>query len=272
MADEQDEQDVEAAGELSLPRYFPPPSSATEHGVVQVGGELRPDVLLDAYRHGIFPWPEVVDDWLSIVLWCSPEPRAIIELGGFHVSRRLARTVREGRFEASCDRDFEGVIRGCAAGTGRQGGTWLTPAMIETYCQMHALGHAHSVEVWHGSKLAGGTYGLAIGGLFAAESMFYRVRDASKVALAYLVAHLRRGGTNSSTFSNGHRTRRSLGRWRFREMTTCAGWQAWLIYRSRLERSCRGIRWGGKPATHCVAANLLRRTCGVNCRGGGGWK
>ena len=128
------------------------------------------------------------------MFWWSLDPRAIIELDGLHVSRRLARTLRAGRFEVTCDRDFSGVIRGCAGGPGREGGTWITPRMIRAYRRMFALGHAHSVEAWHEGRLAGGVYGVAIGGLFAAESMFHHVRDASKVALARLVEHLRRRG------------------------------------------------------------------------------
>ena len=176
---------------LSAPRFFPPPTATTPEGLLCVGGRLSPEWLLDAYRHGIFPWPMWENE---PVAWWSPDPRAIIELDGFHISRRLRRTLRSGRFQATIDRDFAGVIRGCADSPGRHGNTWLTPSMIAAYRQMHELGHAHSLEVWHEGRLAGGTYGIAVGGLFAAESMFYRVRDASKVALAYLVAHLRARG------------------------------------------------------------------------------
>jgi leucyl/phenylalanyl-tRNA--protein transferase len=176
---------------LSASRFFPPPTATTPEGLLCVGGRLSPDWLLDAYRHGIFPWPMWENEPLA---WWSPDPRAIIELDALHVSRRLKRTLRSGRFKATIDRDFESVIRGCAASSGRDGNTWLTPAMINSYCRMHELGHAHSVEIWHADRLAGGTYGVTVGGLFAAESMFYRMRDASKVALAYLVAHLRDRG------------------------------------------------------------------------------
>ena len=123
--------------------------------------------------------------------WWSPDPRAIIEFDRFHVSRRLRQTCNNGRFIVTFDRDFVGIIRGCATAGNRNGNTWLTKRMIAAYIRLHRLGHAHSVEVWNEEKLAGGTYGLAIGGLFAAESMFYRVRDASKVALVNLVEHLR---------------------------------------------------------------------------------
>ncbi len=128
------------------------------------------------------------------ITWCSPDPRGIIEFDDFRVSQRLRRTLRSDQFRATCNRDFEGVIRACATVGDRRDGTWITPAMIEAYCRMHELGHAHSIEVWHDDRLVGGTYGIAIGGLFAAESMFYRERDASKVALARLVAHLRARG------------------------------------------------------------------------------
>jgi leucyl/phenylalanyl-tRNA--protein transferase len=176
---------------LSAPRYFPPPTSTTSEGLLCVGGRLTPDWLLDAYSHGIFPWPMWDNEPM---VWWSPDPRAIIELDAFCISRRLARTVRSGKFTVTCDRDFAGVIHGCGTANGRAGNTWLTSAMIDAYIQMHALGHAHSVEVWQDDRLVGGTYGIAIGGLFAAESMFYLSRDASKVALAHLVAHLNARG------------------------------------------------------------------------------
>lgn len=158
-------------------------------GLVLVGGELSPPWLLEAYRRGIFPWPIT---GLPVMAWWSPDPRGIIELDEFHVSRRLAATIRSARFEVTVDTDFAGVIAGCATAQDRSDGTWLSDEMIAAYQELHRLGHAHSVEVWHEGQLAGGTYGLAIGGLFAGESMFYRVRDASKVALAYLVERLRR--------------------------------------------------------------------------------
>jgi leucyl/phenylalanyl-tRNA--protein transferase len=170
-------------------RFFPPAEETGSEGLVGFGGELTPDWLLDAYRHGIFPWP--VGDPEAPVAWWSPDPRAIIELDRFHVPRRLGRTVRTGRFEVSYDRDFPGVIRGCASGPDRLGQTWLTRGMIEAYVRLAELGHAHSVEVWQDGRLAGGVYGVAIGGLFAAESKFHRVRDASKVALVHLVERLR---------------------------------------------------------------------------------
>jgi len=128
------------------------------------------------------------------MLWWSPDPRAILPLDGLYLSRRLRRTLRSGKFEVTCDQAFADVLASCASGPGREGGTWLTDDMIAAYTRLHDLGHAHSIEVWHEGKLAGGTYGVVIGGLFAAESMFTRVRDGSKVALAHLVAHLNKRG------------------------------------------------------------------------------
>lgn len=173
------------------PLYFPSPTESTPDGLVAVGGDLRPEQLLDAYRHGIFPWPvagDLAED--EPMLWWSPDPRAILPLDGLHVSRRLRRRIRAGQFQATCDQAFDEVIQSCAVGPGREEGTWLTEEMIEAYTELYRLGHAHSVEVWHAGRLAGGTYGVAIGGVFAAESMFYRVRDASKTAIVHLAAHL----------------------------------------------------------------------------------
>jgi leucyl/phenylalanyl-tRNA--protein transferase len=158
-----------------------------------VGGILRPAWVLTAYSQGIFPWP-IVDHGYEILAWFSPDPRAIIELDQLYVSRRLARRIRSGRFQVTCNRNFEGVIRRCAEPRAQEGDTWITDDMIHTYCQLHAQGHAHSIEVWHEQVLVGGLYGVGIGAFFAGESMFHRQRDASKVALAFLVAHLRARG------------------------------------------------------------------------------
>ncbi len=148
-----------------------------------MGGRLSPDWLLDAYGHGVFPWP--LFDVGESMVWWSPDPRAIFPLEDLRFSRRLIRTCQSGRFEVTCDRDFAGVIEGCATAQDRRGATWLTPELIAAFLQMHRLGHAHSVEAWRDGQLAGGTCGL-----FAAESKFYLVRDASKVALAHLLAHV----------------------------------------------------------------------------------
>lgn len=177
-----------------------PPEEADADGFVGVGGDLSPRTLLRAYSEGVFPWFNEGDP----ILWWSPHPRTVIELadggsplgtpgyGGLHVSHRLARTIRSGKFRVTVDTCFETVMRSC--GEQREGGTWVTTDMLAAYTEMNRLGHAHSVEAWVGEQLAGGVYGLAIGGLFAAESMFYRVSDGSKVALAALVSRLRERG------------------------------------------------------------------------------
>jgi leucyl/phenylalanyl-tRNA---protein transferase len=167
-----------------MPRLRLDPEAANAQGLVAVGGDLRASTLLTAYRRGVFPWYE---EGLP-VCWWSPDPRAIIPLDHFHVSRRLARTIRSGRFAVTVNLDFAGVIRGCAD---RAEGTWLTRDMIAAYGRLHEMGYAHSVEAWRGDTLAGGVYGVAVGGLFAAESMFHRITDASKVALAALLDRLR---------------------------------------------------------------------------------
>jgi leucyl/phenylalanyl-tRNA--protein transferase len=164
---------------------FLEPELADAEGLVGIGGDLSPERLLAAYRRGIFPFY----DESTPILWWSPDPRAIFELDGLHVSRRLARTIRSGRFRVTVNQAFADVMRGCADRPAE--GTWITAEMIDAYVALHRRGHAHSVEVWHGDTLAGGVYGLAIGGLFAGESMFTRVTDASKVALAHLFERLR---------------------------------------------------------------------------------
>ena len=149
---------------------------------------LTPEGVVLAYRHGIFP---MADEGSGEILWFRPDPRAIIPLDGFHVSRSLARERRRGVFEVRVDTEFEAVMRGCAD---RREGTWISDRFVEVYGALHRAGTAHSVEAWRGGRLAGGTYGVALGGAFMAESMFHRETDASKVALAALVQRLRERG------------------------------------------------------------------------------
>jgi leucyl/phenylalanyl-tRNA--protein transferase len=181
---------------------FLDPELADEMGLVGVGGDLSPRQLLEAYCRGVFPW---FNEDLPICWW-SPDPRAIFELNGLYIPRRLARTLRQGRFHCTINQAFAQVIRGCAD---REEGTWITRAMIDAYERMHRLGLAHSVEAWRDDRLVGGIYGVAIGGLFAGESMFTRVRDGSKVALVYLAEHLCRQGFQlfDSQFLNDHTQR-----------------------------------------------------------------
>ncbi len=152
---------------------------------------LTPELLLAAYRQGIFP----MADENGEIGWYEPVRRAIIPLDDrFHVPRRLARTVRSGFFTVTFDTAFDEVITACAEPAPGRETTWISPEIIRAYSDLHRLGYAHSVECWRDGQLAGGLYGVAIGGLFAGESMFHRVRDASKVALVHLVERLRRGG------------------------------------------------------------------------------
>lgn len=163
---------------------FPPVAEALTDpdGLLAIGGDLTPERLLDAYRRGIFPWYSEGQP----ILWWSPDPRAVFHPDRIHVSRSLARRLRRRDYEVTCDADFAGVIRGCAAPREDQAGTWITAEMMTAYERMHALGHAHSVEVWHEGALAGGLYGISIGRAFFGESMFSVRTDASKVALANL--------------------------------------------------------------------------------------
>ncbi|MBI3204808.1 MAG: leucyl/phenylalanyl-tRNA--protein transferase [Myxococcales bacterium] len=157
------------------PLFFPDPADYDDEGLVAVGGDLSTERLLLAYDSGIFPW---YDEGMP-PLWWSPNPRAILDLRDLHVSRSMLRVMRQG-FTLTWNRDFAAVMRGCAD---REEGTWILPEMQVAYAELHRLGHAHSLEVWQGGELAGGLYGVQRGGLFAAESMFHRVTNASKLAL-----------------------------------------------------------------------------------------
>jgi leucyl/phenylalanyl-tRNA--protein transferase len=154
--------------------------------------EITPEVLLRAYACGIFPMAESADD--PTLFWVEPEMRGVIPLDGFRVSSRLARTVRSDVFTATVDRAFKAVIAGCAAPQPGREGTWINKRIRNLYAGLHEMGHAHSVEVWSDDDLVGGLYGVSLGRAFFGESMFHRVRDASKVALVHLVARLIAGG------------------------------------------------------------------------------
>ena len=145
--------------------------------------ELTPDLLMAAYRQGIFP----MADEDGSVAWYSPHPRAVIKPGRFHASKTLRQLCRQGRFEVTVNRDFTGVMTACAD---RPEGTWISPEFVAAYTLLHQQGHAHSVEAWRQGELAGGLYGVAVGTVFCGESMFHRRRDASKVALVFLVERM----------------------------------------------------------------------------------
>jgi len=166
--------------------------------------EITPQVLLKAYACGIFPMAESAED--NALYWIEPERRGILPLDGVHVPRRLARTIRQGGFEVRIDNDFDAVIDGCAAPrTGRRS-TWINGRIRNLYADLFALGHCHTVEVWDGDELIGGLYGVHLGRAFFGESMFSRARDASKIALIYLVARLKFGGFEllDTQFLTGH--------------------------------------------------------------------
>ncbi|MCY3687373.1 MAG: leucyl/phenylalanyl-tRNA--protein transferase [Gammaproteobacteria bacterium] len=165
---------------------FPPATLALTrpNGLLAIGGDLRPERLLNAYRNGIFPW----FDSDRPILWWSPDPRLVLRLDDFKVSRKLKSLARRSPYEITMDRAFTDVIRNC--GAGRAVGTWITPAMETAYCRLHELGHAHSVEVWNRSRLIGGLYGVALGRMFYGESMFSLEDNASKLALERLVRQL----------------------------------------------------------------------------------
>lgn len=170
---------------------FPDPSLADQDGLLAVGGDLSPQRLLMAYGRGIFPWYSEN----APILWWSPDPRLILEPSRVHVPRRLERILRQGAFRFTLDTAFERVIAGCAQ-TPRRGacGTWIVPEMLAAYCRLHELGFAHSIEVWFGATLVGGLYGVALGGAFFGESMFYNEPDASKAGFVTLIRALDRAG------------------------------------------------------------------------------
>ena len=175
---------------LSEQIVFPPLELALPDppGLLAAGGDLSPERVLAAYRHGIFPWYSPGDP----ILWWSPDPRMVLRPSDLKISRSLARTLRNAVYEVRLDSAFSTVIAACAT-LPRQGqrGTWITGEMQQAYTRLHELGHAHSVETWINGSLAGGLYGIAIGRAFFGESMFSRVRDASKISLAHLCVHLR---------------------------------------------------------------------------------
>ena len=184
---------------------FPDPRLARADGLVAVGGELSIPRLLLAYRSGIFPWSA------HPVTWWSPDPRGVFELGNLHRPRSLQRALRKKAFRVTFDTAFEQVIRACSAVERREGATWISPLFVEAYCAFALAGYAHSVECWQGDELVGGLYGVAIGGLFAGESMFHRVDDASKVALVHLESHLVRRGYQLFDTQMVTSTTRALG-------------------------------------------------------------
>lgn len=170
---------------------FPDPELADDSGLLGVGGDLGPRRLLLAYSRGVFPWFSEGQP----ILWWSPDPRMVLYADELHIPRSLGKRIRRGDYRVTFDQDFTRVIRHCAqAPRPGQDGTWITTNMQLAYAHLHRLGHAHSVEAWRGGELVGGLYGVAVGGLFAGESMFALAPDASKVAFVRAVRQLQRWG------------------------------------------------------------------------------
>ncbi|MFJ4393002.1 leucyl/phenylalanyl-tRNA--protein transferase [Pseudomonas soli] len=171
---------------------FPPLEKALHdpNGLLAAGGDLTPERLVAAYRHGCFPWYQDGQP----ILWWSPDPRTVLFPDELHVSRSLAKLIRQGRYQVSFDSDFAAVIAACAAPRDYADGTWITDTMRAAYCELHRRGIAHSVEVRREGELVGGLYGLAMGRLFFGESMFSRADNASKVGFVTLVEHLKQAG------------------------------------------------------------------------------
>ena len=165
---------------------FPHPNQANEEGLLAAGGDLHPETLLEAYSMGIFPWYAAGEP----ILWWSPNPRTVLNPEDFYCSTRLRRRLKQTRYHAYMDKDFEAVIQACAAlrreKDGSMGGTWILPEMIEAYSRLYVLGYAHSFEVYDEGVLVGGLYGVRLNHVFFAESMFSKQRDGSKMAMFYL--------------------------------------------------------------------------------------
>jgi len=173
---------------LSADDPFPPVTAALAepNGLLAAGGDLSPERLVDAYRHGIFPWFNPGQP----ILWWSPDPRMVLFPGDLKVARSLSKVLRNRVYEVCADTSFRTVMEACAEPRPEQDGTWITAEMIAAYCALHARGIAHSVETWIDGELAGGLYGVALGRVFYGESMFARAADASKIALVRLVRQL----------------------------------------------------------------------------------
>lgn len=169
--------------------YFPDPEEASD-GLLAVGGDLAPDRLLLAYEMGIFPWYSPPDP----ILWWSPDPRCVIFTDQVKVSKSMRNVLNQKKYRVTYDNAFEDVMRGCQTVEREDKGTWITEAFIDSYCILHQLGVAHSVEVWNDNQLVGGLYGVSLGRMFCGESMFARENNASKVALISICRELHARG------------------------------------------------------------------------------
>lgn len=167
---------------------FPDPNQANEDGLLAVGGDLRAETLLQAYSMGIFPWYAEGEP----ILWWSPDPRMVLNPENFYRSKRLKRRLKQPQYHCLLDQNFEAVIQACAAprkgADGHMGGTWILPEMIEAYLRLYVLGYAHCFEIYEHDVLIGGLYGVRLGHVFFAESMFSKKRDGSKMAMSYMAS------------------------------------------------------------------------------------
>lgn len=175
-----------------MPEYsWASPDPTDELGLVALDYRLTPERLISAYQHGVFPWPDGTP--FNPIPWVCPPKRAILEFSALHVPKNLKRSQRSmAHLQFTIDKAFGLVIHACASCPRRgQSGTWITPAMIGAYTELHRRGHAHSVEAWEGDALVGGLYGVTAGGIFTGESMFHRIPDASKLCVLHLIEHLK---------------------------------------------------------------------------------
>ena len=174
---------------LSKELSFPSPHLSSPEGIVAVGGDLRPERVLLAYKKGIFPWFEK-DDFL---IWWSPDPRMVLYLDEIKISKSMRLLMKKNKYEITYNRAFSEVVKSCAqVKRFGQSGTWITPGLMNVYNILHEQGHAHSVEIWDGTKLVGGLYGIDIGDIFCGESMFSKASNSSKIALIYLSKELKK--------------------------------------------------------------------------------
>ena len=197
---------------FGLPGFvFPDPSEADPHGYLLSGGQLTAQTLERAYKLGIFPWPQVDFEGQVELAWFSPDPRAILPLGEFHLPQRVARRLRRQIYQVRANCCFTEVVRACAEPRSGQVGTWITSEVIAAYTDLHRQGRGHSVEVFRDGRLVGGVYGVAFGSYFSAESMFHRETDTSKIALAYLVKWLAASGFRLLDIQQPSETLTNLG-------------------------------------------------------------
>lgn len=239
---------------------FPDPGLAEPDGLLAIGGDLRPERLLLAYAHGIFPWNGEDEP----LMWWSPAPRAVLTPDAIHVPRSLAKAIRRRPYRITLDRAFEAVVQACAeVPRPGQEGTWITPGIRAAFAELHRRGLAHSAEAWAGETLVGGVYGLALGAVFCGESMFARAEDASKIAFVTLVEQLRRWQFSliDCQVETAHLRRFGavlIEREEFMRRLAEGLAQPWRIGTWSLDRDLEGRSDGGPPARKARPSVLWR--------------